>query len=98
MKHTKTFACPYCIENNKIFTLTNTGKAFYFYFYQRFLRSHHRYKNNIKDFLKSKVERDVTPPILSGKVFYDVALQHEDICSGFQYGKHNFFGFGVTYN
>jgi hypothetical protein len=22
-------ACPYCMENNKAFTLTNTGKAFF---------------------------------------------------------------------
>jgi len=98
MKYTKIFACLYCIKNNKVFTLTNDGKAFYSYLYQRFLQSHHRYRNNIKDLLKSKVERDVTLPILSGKVLYDVALQYEDICFGFQSNKHNIFGFSVTYN
>ena len=30
-------ACPYCMENNKTFTLTNRGKAFFFLLSPSFL-------------------------------------------------------------
>lgn len=52
-------AYPYCVENNKAFTLMNGGKTI------RFLPSHNQYRKNIRDFLESKVKKDVTLPILS---------------------------------
>jgi len=35
--------CPYCMEN-KTFTLTNGGKASFFYCHHRFLPPNHRYR------------------------------------------------------
>jgi len=48
-------ACPYCMKNNKTFTLTNGGKASSFYYHRCFLPTNHRYKTNKKDFFVSKV-------------------------------------------
>jgi hypothetical protein len=48
-------ACPYCMENNKAFTLTNGGKTSFFYCHRRFLPPNHRYKKNIKDFFVGRV-------------------------------------------
>ena len=55
-------ACPYYIENNKAFTLTNRGKASFFYCHCPFLPPNHRYKKNRKDFFVGRVETDVAPP------------------------------------
>ena len=55
-------ACPYCMENNKAFTLTNGGKASFFYYHRRFLPHNHRYRKNRKDFFVGRVENDVAPP------------------------------------
>ena len=41
-------AYPYCMENNKAFTLANVGKASFFDCHRRFLPLHHRYKKNRK--------------------------------------------------
>lgn len=90
--------CLYCMKNNKAFTLTNGGKAFYLFIYchWNFLPSHNSYRNN-KNFLKGKTERDVASLTLSSEELYDVNSQHEDIIFGFQSGK-NFSSFGVNYN
>jgi len=50
--------CPYCMENNKAFTLTNSGKAFFFC-HQWFLSTDHKYRKNINDFFIDRVEKDV---------------------------------------
>jgi hypothetical protein len=50
------------MENNKAFMLTNRGKTSFFDCHRRFLPTDHRYGKNIKDFLVSRVEKDVTPP------------------------------------
>jgi len=55
-------ACPYCMENNKAFTLTNGGKASFFYCHRRFLPHNHRYTKNRKDFFIGRVANDVAPP------------------------------------
>jgi hypothetical protein len=65
-------ACPYCMENNKTFTLTNEGKASFFYCYRRFLPPNHRYRKNRKDFFVGRVEKDVTPPRLSSEELFDI--------------------------
>jgi len=68
-------ACPYCMENNKAFTLTNGGKASFFYYHRRFLPPNHRYRKNRKDFFVGRVEKDVAPPCLSGEELHDVVLE-----------------------
>jgi len=56
-------ACPYCMENNKAFTLTNRGKASFFDCHCCFLPHNHKYRKNIKDFFVGRVEKDVAPPV-----------------------------------
>jgi len=91
-------ACPYCMENNKAFTLTNGGKASFFYYHRRFLPPNHRYRKNRKDFFVGRVEKDVAPPCLSGEELHDVVLEYGDIVFGLQSGKQKFSGFGLTHN
>jgi hypothetical protein len=77
-------ACPYCMENNKVFTLTNGGKASFFYCLHRFLPHNHRYRKNIKDFFVGTVEKDVAPPRLSSEELHDVVSEYGDIVFGLQ--------------
>jgi hypothetical protein len=91
-------ACPYCIENNKAFTLTNRGKASFFYCHRRFLPHNHRYRKNKKDFFVGRVEKDVAPPRFSGEELHDVVSVYGDIVFGLQSGKQKFPGFGLTHN
>jgi hypothetical protein len=91
-------ACSYCMENNKAFTLTNGGKASFFYYHRHFLPMNHKYRKNINDFFVSRVENVVAPPRLSGEELYDVVSEYDDIVFGFQSGKQKFPGFGLTYN
>jgi hypothetical protein len=65
-------ACPYCVENNKTFTLTNRGKTTFFYCQWRFLPMDHKCRKNINDFFIGKVEKDVAPPYFFGEELYDV--------------------------
>jgi len=91
-------ACPYCMENNKAFTLTNGGKASVFYCHRCFLPPNHKYRKNRKDFFVGKVEKDVASPCLSGEELHDVVLEYDDIVFGLQSGKQKFPGFGLTHN
>jgi hypothetical protein len=90
-------ACPYYMENNKAFTLTNGGKAF-FYCHCHFLPLNHKYRKNKNDFLVGKVEKDVAPSHLSGEELFDVVSEYGEIVFGFQSGKQMFSGFGLTHN
>jgi hypothetical protein len=80
-------ACPNCMENNKEFTLTNRGKAPFFYCHHRFLPPNHKYKRNIKDFFVGRVEKDVASSRLSSEELHDVVLEYGDIMFGLQSGK-----------
>jgi len=91
-------ACPYCMENNKAFTLANGGKASFFYCHCHFLPLHHRYRKNRKDFFVGRVEKDVASPRLSGEELHDVVSEYDDIMFGLQSGKQKFPGFGLTHN
>jgi hypothetical protein len=91
-------ACPYCMENNKAFTLTNGGKASFFYCHHRFLPHNHRYRKNRKDLFVGRVKNDVAPPRLSGEELFDVVSEYSDIVFGVQSGKQKFPGFGLTHN
>jgi hypothetical protein len=91
-------ACPYCIENNKAFILTNRGKMSFFYCHRRFLPTDHMYRKNIKDFFLSRIEKDVAPPRLSSEELHDMVSEYDDIMFGFQSGKHKFLGFSLTHN
>jgi protein-arginine kinase activator protein McsA len=74
--------CPYCMENNKAFTLVNRGKASFFDSHRRFLPLYHRYRKNRKDFFVGKVEKDVASPRLSGEELHDVVSEYGDIVFG----------------
>jgi hypothetical protein len=90
--------CPYCMDNNKAFMLTNGGKASFFDYHRRFLPPNHRYRKNINDFFVGRVEKDVAPPSLSGGELLDVVSEYGDIVFGLQSGKQKFPGFGMTHN
>jgi len=91
-------ACPYCMENNKAFTLVNGGNASFFDCQRRFLPLNHRYRKNRKDFFVGRGEKDFASPHLSGEELHDVVSEYSDIVFGFQSGKQNFSGFGLTHN
>jgi len=91
-------ACPYCMENNKAFTLANRGKASFFDCHCRFLPLNHRYRKNRKDFFVGRVEKDVASQRLSGEELHDVVSEYNDIVFGLQSGKQKFHGFGLTHN
>ena len=59
-------ACVHCMENNKTFILTNSGKVF-FYYHQRFWLTNNKYRNNKKNFFIGRVEKDVAPSVQSGE-------------------------------
>jgi hypothetical protein len=80
-------ACPYCMKNNKAFTLTNGGKTSFFYYLRRFLPPNHRYRKNIKDFFIGRVEKDVAPPRLFSEELHDVVSEYGDIVFSLQSGK-----------
>ena len=75
-------ACQYCMKNNKAFTLTNEGKASFFYCHCRFLPHNHRYRKNRKDLFIGRVEKDVASPCLSGEELHDVVSEYDDIVFG----------------
>jgi hypothetical protein len=75
-------AYPYCMENNKVFTLTNEGKASFFDCHHRFLPHNHRYRKNRKDFFIGRVENDVAPPCFSGEELFDVVSEYGEIVFG----------------
>jgi hypothetical protein len=91
-------ACPYCMENNKAFTLANEDKASFFYCHRCFLPFNHRHGKNRKDFFIGRVEKDVASPRLSGEELHDVVSEYGDIVFGLQSGKQKFSGFGLTHN
>jgi len=75
-------ACSYCMENNKAFTLTNGGKASFFYCHCHFLLPNHRYRKNKNYFFVGRVEKDVALPRLSGEELFDVVSEYGDIVFG----------------
>jgi hypothetical protein len=75
-------ACPYYMENNKTFTLTNIGKTSFFYCHWQFLSTDHKYRKK-KDLFVGRVERDVALPVPSGEELFDVVSQFDDIIFGF---------------
>ena len=87
------------MEQSKAFTLTNKGKAsFFFLLSPSFLAMNQKYRKNKKDFFVSRVEKDVAPLCIFGDELHDVVSEYGDIVFGFQSGKQKFPGFGLTHN
>ena len=59
-------ACPYCMENNKAFILTNGGKASFFYCHRHFLLTNYRFRKK-RIFFIGRVEKDVASLCLFGE-------------------------------
>jgi hypothetical protein len=77
-------ACPYYMENSKVFTLTNDGKiSFFFTANDDYCQQITSTKRNKKDF----VERDVAQPLLLSDELYDVMSEYSDIVFSFQSSK-----------
>jgi hypothetical protein len=60
-------ACSYCMENNKAFTLTNGGKASFFYCHRRFLLLNHRYRKTERISLLAELKRMLHPHVFPVK-------------------------------
>ena len=73
-------ACPYCMENNKAFTLTNRGKASFF------TATVVSYQWITSIFFVGRVEKDVAPLFFSSEELHDVVSEYGDIVFGFQSG------------
>ena len=71
------------MENNKAFTLINSGKISFFLL--PLVPTNHKYWKNKKNFFVNKVEGDVASPIPSSEELYDVVSQYEDIIFDFQF-------------
>jgi hypothetical protein len=82
--------CPYCIENNKAFTLINGGKTSFFYYHQCFLLIDHKYRRNINDFFIGKVEKNVAPLRLSCEELYDMVSRTVTLCLVFNSVSRSF--------
>jgi len=80
-------ACPYCMENNKAFMLTNGGKASFFDCHRHLWPPNHGYRKSKNDFFIGRVEKDVAPPCLSGEELFNVVSEYGDIVFGLQSGK-----------
>ena len=77
-------ACPYYMENSKVFTLTNDGKiSFFFTANDDYCQQITSTKRNKKDF----VERDVAQPLLLSDELYYVMSEYSDIVFSFQSSK-----------
>ena len=83
-------ACPYCMENNKEFTLANGGKASFFYCHRHFLPLNHRYRKNRKDFFVGRVEKDVASPRLSVKNCMMLSQSKVTLCLAFKQESKSF--------
>jgi hypothetical protein len=63
-----------------------------------FLPTDHNYKNKKKDIFIGRVERDVSPPLLSSEELYDIVSEYDNIVFGFQCRKQMFSGFDLNHN
>jgi hypothetical protein len=73
----------YCMENSKVFTLTNDDKTSFF----TVTVGYHKFKKNKKNLFVRRIKRDVALPFLSVEELYDVVSKYGDIVFGFQFGK-----------
>ena len=83
-------ACPYCMENNKAFTLANGGKASFFDCHHRFLPLNHRYRKNIKDFFVGKLEKMLHPRVFLVKNCMMLSQSTVTLCLAFNQVSKSF--------
>ena len=57
-------ACPYCMMESDVFTLTNSHKQSWFNNHYKFLSSGHLFRRNKIAFRKNKIVTRMAPPIL----------------------------------
>jgi hypothetical protein len=74
MKNTWKTSMPYCIKNNKAFTLMNDGKGFFLITIRGSCQVIIDIEKTKKYFLKGKFERDVAPSVLLSEELYDIVL------------------------
>jgi hypothetical protein len=82
--------CPYCIENNKAFTLANRGKASFFYCHRRFLPLNNRYRKNRKDFFVGRVKKDVASCVFLVKNCMMLSQSTVTLCLAFNQVSKSF--------
>jgi hypothetical protein len=90
-------ACPYCMENNKAFTLTNRGKTSFFYYHRRFLPPNIGTERTERISLLAELKRMLHPRVFLVKNCM-MLYQSTVTLFGLQSGKQKFPGFGLTHN
>jgi len=64
-------ACPYCMENDKAFTLKHGRNQSWFNCHHQFLPADHEFRRMKNAFKKNKMEYDSPPPILLGEKIWE---------------------------
>ena len=83
-------ACPYCMENNKAFTLTKGGKTSFFYYHRCFLPLNHRYRKNIKDFFLAELKKMLHPRVFLVKNCMMLSQSTVTLCLAFNQVSKSF--------
>ena len=58
----KKLACPYYIENTKIFQLEHGRKPYWFDYHRQFLSEHHPFRKQRDSFKRNKIDKAKAPP------------------------------------
>jgi hypothetical protein len=91
-------ACPYCMENNKAFTLTNGGKASFFTVTIASCRRITGTERTGRISLLAELKRMLHHHVFPVKNCFMLFSEYGDIVFGLQLGKQKFPGFGLTHN
>ena len=89
------FACPYCMEFSKSFSLKNGGKISWFDCHRQFLPMGHPYRRNKESFYKNRVENSTPPPVLSGNEIWEFVSDFPKITES---NPCSCPGFGIFHN
>ena len=90
-------SCLYYMHHNKAFILFNSVKLFS-YCYRGFCQVIINLEIIKKDFLKGKVEKDISSLVLLNEELYDEVSKYESIVFSFNSKKKKFHDSGMTHN
>jgi hypothetical protein len=83
-------ACPYCMENNKAFTLANGGKASFFDCHHRFLPLIHRIERTEKISLLAELKKMLHPRVFLMKNCMMLYVSMVTLCLAFNQVSKSF--------
>ncbi|WMV24037.1 hypothetical protein MTR67_017422 [Solanum verrucosum] len=88
-------ACPYCMEDTKLFTLKHGRKNSWFDCHRQFLPPHHEFRRKKYAFKKNKSERYGPPPILTGDDIWERVQNFPKVT---EEPPYKFDRYGVAHN